>query len=176
MSKVLTASYTSMTIAERDRGLSLMTKYNPHVFSSTHTTTTILKKKDNTRAKYVSTYKAFLEKAFLEAGITCRAIEEETANKIVKLSTTYKTNFGENMYIIGSAPCVGGWDPTKAVPMTWSDGHVWKATLKLPSSLNLLEYKFLVVRDVGARWEEGMNHRVNPQRQRSLHTPWASGH
>lgn len=38
--------------------------------------------------------------------------------------------FGEHFFILGDDPVFGGlWDPENALPLTWSDGHVWTVDL-----------------------------------------------
>lgn len=36
-------------------------------------------------------------------------------------------DFGEQFLIVGDDPTLGSWDPLEALPMTWSEGHVWTA-------------------------------------------------
>lgn len=39
--------------------------------------------------------------------------------------------FGEHFFILGEHPVFGGglWDPENALPLNWSDGHVWTLDL-----------------------------------------------
>lgn len=42
--------------------------------------------------------------------------------------------------MVGDDPVFGSWDPSKALPMTWSDGHVW--TVEQVSSINTILSKY----------------------------------
>lgn len=38
--------------------------------------------------------------------------------------------FGEHFFILGDDSVFGGlWEPENALPLTWSDGHVWTVDL-----------------------------------------------
>ena len=37
--------------------------------------------------------------------------------------------FGEQFLIVGDDSTLGLWDPSSAIPLNWSDGHVWTAEL-----------------------------------------------
>lgn len=37
--------------------------------------------------------------------------------------------FGEQFLVVGSDPMFGSWNPAKAIPMAWSEGHVWTAEM-----------------------------------------------
>ncbi|KAF3627296.1 putative auxin transporter-like protein 2-like [Capsicum annuum] len=39
-------------------------------------------------------------------------------------------------------PMLGSWDPSNAVPLDWSEGHVWSVELDIPSG-KILSYKFI---------------------------------
>ncbi|XP_027335139.1 phosphoglucan, water dikinase, chloroplastic isoform X2 [Abrus precatorius] len=52
-------------------------------------------------------------------------------------------NFGEQFLVVGDDPVLGSWDPSDALPMTWSDGHVWTVELDVPAG-KLIQYKFIL--------------------------------
>lgn len=52
-----------------------------------------------------------------------------------------QTKPGQNVVLVGSHPSLGSWSVDDALPMTWSDGHVWKASIELPPDSMDLEYK-----------------------------------
>lgn len=33
--------------------------------------------------------------------------------------------FGQSFHLVGDDPALGLWDPSKAVPLDWSEGHDW---------------------------------------------------
>lgn len=52
-----------------------------------------------------------------------------------------QTKLGQNVMLVGSHPSMGCWSLESALPMTWTDGHVWKASIELPADSTDLEYK-----------------------------------
>lgn len=45
------------------------------------------------------------------------------------------------MVLVGGHPALGSWDVANALPMSWSDGHVWKGSVELPADTLDLQYK-----------------------------------
>jgi hypothetical protein len=43
------------------------------------------------------------------------------------LTVNYRTNFGQEIGIIGNIPKLGIWDTSKPYKMQWTDGHNWVA-------------------------------------------------
>ncbi|XP_010908971.1 uncharacterized protein [Elaeis guineensis] len=50
--------------------------------------------------------------------------------------------FGEQFLLVGDDPMFGLWDPSKAIPLEWSDGHVWTAQLDVPVG-KAIQFKFI---------------------------------
>jgi alpha-amylase len=71
------------------------------------------------------------------------------------------TNFGTNIYVVGSIPELASWNPASAPPLTRISGNGtlgnWRATLTLPAS-TAVEYKY-IKKDGGGNvtWESGAN-------------------
>jgi alpha-amylase len=71
------------------------------------------------------------------------------------------TNFGTNIYVVGSIAALATWDPGSAVPLTWQNGTGtrgnWRGTVALPSG-TAVEYKY-IKKDGGGNvtWESGDN-------------------
>ncbi|XP_020097339.1 uncharacterized protein LOC109716361 isoform X2 [Ananas comosus] len=40
--------------------------------------------------------------------------------------------FGQRFLLVGDDSNISSWDPSKAIPLEWSDGHVWTTELDLP--------------------------------------------
>lgn len=57
----------------------------------------------------------------------CCAEESKTIN--VKFQLQRNCNFGEEFLVVGNDPMFGSWNPENAIPMTWSEGHVWTAEM-----------------------------------------------
>lgn len=63
--------------------------------------------------------------------ICCYADE----SKYVRVAFQLQKNcdFGEQFLIVGDNPVLGSWEPSDALPMTWSDGHIWTVELVVES-------------------------------------------
>lgn len=58
---------------------------------------------------------------------------------------------------------LGDWDPSKCVPMQWTDGDYWTAELSVTPGQSLeMEYKYIVIGADGLvdRWMDGDNYQV----------------
>ncbi len=53
-----------------------------------------------------------------------------------RLSSTcidvHQVDFGAVLKAVGSGPALGDWDVKKGIPLVWSEGNVWSATLSVP--------------------------------------------
>ncbi|KAF2580279.1 hypothetical protein F2Q68_00000038 [Brassica cretica] len=70
--------------------------------------------------------------------------------------------FGEHFFVLGDHPVFGGglWDPENALPLNWSDGHVWTLDLDLPVG-KLVEFKFILKAETGeVLWQPGPNRAI----------------
>lgn len=69
------------------------------------------------------------------------------------------TNFGQNVYVVGSIPQLGSWNPAAAVPLTTNSGTYprWNGSALLPPNTDI-EYKFVIRQDgQPVIWETGAN-------------------
>lgn len=66
----------------------------------------------------------------------------------------YKTEYGQNLYIVGSTQELGAWKTFNHL-MKWSEGHVWTIDLKLEEKR--FEYKYVVKSATDTIWEPGEN-------------------
>ena len=83
----------------------------------------------------------------------------------VSFYTQRKVEFGQALYVCGSIPTLGEWNPRNAVKLEWSKGDNWKKNLLLPVPSDI-EYKFIVtsydqenMREV--YWDEGPNRKMS---------------
>ncbi|PHU07033.1 hypothetical protein BC332_23522 [Capsicum chinense] len=60
----------------------------------------------------------------------------------VKFQLNKECSFGQHFHIVGDDPMLGSWDPSNAVPLDWSEGHVWSVELDIPSG-KIISYKFI---------------------------------
>ncbi|XP_061362810.1 uncharacterized protein LOC133306500 [Gastrolobium bilobum] len=70
-------------------------------------------------------------------------------------------NFGEQFLIVGDDPKLGSWDPLDALPMTWSDGHIWTVELDMPTGKSI-QFKFILKGKGGdIIWQPGSDRIIN---------------
>ncbi len=82
----------------------------------------------------------------------------------VTFNATVTTTFGQNVYVVGNTPALGGWDPARAVALSSAAYPVWRGTAALPAGSDV-EYKYLKKnRDGTVVWES------DPNRARSTPT------
>ncbi|KAI9429653.1 glycoside hydrolase superfamily, partial [Lactarius psammicola] len=67
------------------------------------------------------------------------------------------TTNGENVFVAGSVPQLGNWDPSNAIPLDPTNYPMWAATVYLPSNTTF-QFKFLRKESNGTVvWEPGPN-------------------
>jgi LysM repeat protein len=79
----------------------------------------------------------------------------------VSFKTTYSTEWGESVWVVGSLPELGEWDTSNALMLTGSSGADsttnWEVSADLPSDTHV-SYKFIKLQTDGTPvWEEGSN-------------------
>lgn len=60
----------------------------------------------------------------------------------VSFSITTNIGFGNEVFVVGNHPDIGGWDPTRAAKLYWSTGNVWSGQVGVKSGA-ALDYKFV---------------------------------
>lgn len=60
----------------------------------------------------------------------------------VHFTITTNTGVGSEMFVVGSHPDVGAWDPARAIKLVWSTGNVWWGDVGVQAG-TALEYKFV---------------------------------
>ena len=78
------------------------------------------------------------------------------------VSETFNENettvYGQNVYVVGSIPALGDWDPASAIPLSSVDYPEWSGTVTLPAS-TAFQYKYIIKDASGnVTWEPGDNH------------------
>ncbi len=67
------------------------------------------------------------------------------------------TWYGQNVFLVGSIPALGSWDPARAVPLSAANYPSWSVTVSLPANTHV-EYKFIKKDPDGTvTWETGPN-------------------
>ncbi|MCC8154927.1 MAG: 4-alpha-glucanotransferase [Tannerellaceae bacterium] len=59
----------------------------------------------------------------------------------------YQTRWGEGLYILGSSPELGGWNPALAKPMNYTYDGDWQADIELSAMSQEIEYRYCVKRN-----------------------------
>ena len=81
-----------------------------------------------------------------------------TVSAAITLHVT--TNPGQSLFIVGSVPALGSWDPGSAVALTQADANTWTGTVTLPGS-QFVEYKYIRrTGDGGVIWESDPNRTI----------------
>ncbi|MFE0464337.1 carbohydrate-binding module family 20 domain-containing protein [Kitasatospora sp. NPDC058965] len=70
------------------------------------------------------------------------------------------TSWGQNVYLVGSIPALGSWNPAQAVPLSSFHYPSWNGAVTLPAN-TYVEYKYILKNSDGSvTWEPGNNHSV----------------
>ncbi|MFS7904535.1 putative glucan 1,4-alpha-glucosidase [Helianthus anomalus] len=82
-------------------------------------------------------------------------VEAETQTVGVHFQLRRECSFGQNFLITGDHPILGLWDPNNAVPLTWSDGHIWTVHLDIPIG-KCIKFKLIMQESDGKYvWQPG---------------------
>ena len=71
----------------------------------------------------------------------------------VTFETHYGTRHGQNVFVCGEAPELGGWDPAKALTLNHRDGGVWETAVQLSATGGPLLYKYFLKEGSSITWE-----------------------
>ncbi|KAJ7964168.1 Phosphoglucan, water dikinase, chloroplastic-like protein [Quillaja saponaria] len=75
----------------------------------------------------------------------------------VKFQLQKECWFGEQFFVVGNDPAIGLWNPTRAIPLNWSEGDIWSVELDIPAGLQI-EFKFILRQSSGKiLWQPGPN-------------------
>ncbi|CAL0304441.1 unnamed protein product [Lupinus luteus] len=96
-------------------------------------------------------------------------LEVEQTNELKNIHVKFQLQkcceYGEQFLIVGDDPMLGSWNPSNALPMSWSDDHIWTTHLNVPAG-KTIQFKFLLKGKTGdIIWQPGPD--------RILHT-WES--
>jgi alpha-amylase len=75
----------------------------------------------------------------------------------VNVNANVTTTWGQNVYIVGSIPALGSWNPANAVSLSSQNYPFWTAALTVPTN-TYFEYKYIKIDGSGnVTWESGNN-------------------
>ncbi|MFD8526634.1 carbohydrate-binding module family 20 domain-containing protein [Streptosporangium canum] len=93
---------------------------------------------------------------------------DTAAQAAVSFNANVTTYYGQNVYVVGNLPALGGWDPGQAVALSSADYPIWRVAVNLPPN-TAVEYKYIKKNPDGSvTWESGGN--------RTLTTPSTGTH
>lgn len=72
-----------------------------------------------------------------------------------------QVNVGEELVVVGASPALGDWKATAGVRMLWTQGHQWRANVKLEAGDAPVAFKFVKVGPAGPEWESGANRELD---------------
>lgn len=78
----------------------------------------------------------------------------------VNFAVNATTVIGQNIFVVGDRPELGGWNTANAVPMSSASYPVWKATVTIPTSTTF-QYKYIRKEGATVTWESGANRVVS---------------
>jgi hypothetical protein len=83
---------------------------------------------------------------------------------LIELVVPLRLEFGECLYVVGSAEELGSWNPSAARRLFYRDNigpeDYWKCVFELPAAHGAhgnVEYKYIIKRGEEVRWEVGSN-------------------
>lgn len=98
-----------------------------------------------------------------DAGYRCApaAIEPPGAAQLTLKINAY-TSWGQQLYVVGSSPQLGQWDPSKALKLEPLNYPQWSVTFKRAVD-EPISFKFIKKSGDAVIWEGGANHELSPQ-------------
>jgi hypothetical protein len=92
------------------------------------------------------------------AGVTYRPPTRPPADRIAAtFHVTAPTVWGQDIFVTGDIPELGGWDPARAVPLSAAAYPIWSAGVSLPPNTPM-EFKYIRINaDKSVVWEAGSN-------------------
>ncbi|KAK9168165.1 hypothetical protein Syun_000305 [Stephania yunnanensis] len=80
---------------------------------------------------------------------------DQSSNARVRFKLYKECQFGEQFFMVGDDASLGVWDPENAIPLEWSDGHIWTAELDVPVGKSI-QFKFILKGATGKIvWQPG---------------------
>uniref|UniRef100_A0A7N0T339 CBM20 domain-containing protein n=1 Tax=Kalanchoe fedtschenkoi TaxID=63787 RepID=A0A7N0T339_KALFE len=81
--------------------------------------------------------------------------KDESSTARVKFLLQKACAFGDRFLMVGDDPMFGSWDPENAIPLEWSDGHVWIVQVDIPIG-KAIQFKFILKQSMGnIIWQPG---------------------
>ncbi|MEU5884134.1 carbohydrate-binding module family 20 domain-containing protein [Spirillospora sp. NPDC047279] len=83
--------------------------------------------------------------------------DADAAEVAVSFNADVTTWYGQNVFLVGGVPALGGWNPGRAIALSSAAYPVWRTTVTLPPG-TAVEYKYIKKDPDGTvTWESGGN-------------------
>jgi alpha-amylase len=100
---------------------------------------------------------AFYDGAFTPCDTSCEEPDDGTSTVAATFEEYAPTGSGTTVYVVGSITALGGWDTSKAVPLSSSGHPIWSGAVNVPIN-TAFEYKFIKKDASGnVTWESNAN-------------------
>lgn len=113
------------------------------------------------KTKFFAEYEQLKKNPLFEKALKEVISFEKKQNQICAIeanfSVQFATIFGEKMAVVGDGPCLGDWDPSRAIEMFWSEGNVWRCSVHFNGDCSGISYKYVCIRGTLVKWETGDN-------------------
>jgi hypothetical protein len=81
----------------------------------------------------------------------------------LKFAVKYATRPGQDLYVAGSVPELGNWDPNQAKPLGYVNDQLWSGEVSLSPTSSIkagakFQYKYIMKEGSSIRWEGDPNH------------------
>ncbi|KAF7459430.1 starch binding domain-containing protein [Cryptosporidium felis] len=113
------------------------------------------------------------------------AIRREKMNVsiTIKFGVKFETKFGQELRVVGNIAELGHWNIENGLPMKWTEGSFWTASVEISSNngVESIEYKYVLMNSAtnSHLWEPGKNHSVQISsgtlRELQLTDAWGGG-
>jgi 4-alpha-glucanotransferase len=81
---------------------------------------------------------------------------------LTTFNVNYHTNFGQQIFIIGSSKILGNWNENKAIPLNYIGNGDWTLQIEIPEGFDTIEYKYLLEDEHrNSIYEWGNNRKLN---------------
>jgi len=107
--------------------------------------------------EYINLVAAMNKRKSDAPSVVCRRYSCDKPQTMVTFNVNAKTNWGENIYLVGNGPLLSNWETDSGLKMSPRNYPIWSITVSLPVSAQY-EYKFFRRDGNGnVAWESGDN-------------------
>jgi hypothetical protein len=72
-----------------------------------------------------------------QEAVTAARAPDSTCNEVrVAILVNHRVGWGERIAVVGQDKVLGSWQPGESLPLSWSEGEVWRAEVGLPPGVH----------------------------------------